>query len=444
MAPSNPRDSYSPFIMDLFIVTGQQQVVQVAAHEFIQSISVELVSEGTWTASIVLFDKDGDFIENLFLAAADDRKILFRWGWDDGSGIEKNPLYQGRIVKYTPDFLADGVIFTLELIPETVVIAALDKKTRSCSEVEKVSDILRNIATERGWITTRDGKSTIEESDGPVGIPLSQKNESDFKFIIEQLLPRAINVAKQAFFFFVDALGIVHFHCAEFQNQFVAAEYIFARNAMGDVIRFAPTEASLFSVLLGGGNAQFTSINSVEGAKLNITTDRKKAFPGGTEQINPDETHFTDLGGKVMARVQLMARTPEELTKLAARQYDILKKRQFKAELEVRGTHAVAVLDYVKVRYVKANGDDHYLSGLFRVQSLRHEVTTGGWVTSMVLFRSGTKAPVTDAPRREGQKKGDIQVRPETQSDVATASTLGVSAAGPGVASRSSLKPVQS
>jgi hypothetical protein len=237
-------------------------------------------------------------------------------------------------------------------------------------------------------------------------------------------------------------LGAVHFHSPEFQRQFVAASYIFARDASGDVIRFAPTDASLFSVLAGGGNAVYTSINSKEGTKSDVATKRTEAFEGGTETINRDETHQSDIGGDVQARVQMVARTPEELVRLAAHNFSKLKKQAYNAELDVRGTHAVGVLDYVEVRYVKQNGQDHYLSGVFRVYQLRHEVTTGGWQTTMTLGRAGTKAPIPDAPQREGQLQGKIPETAETQK-FGVEAQIGASAAGSGPASSTSRKTVR-
>lgn len=64
----------------------------------------------------------------------------------------------------------------------------------------------------------------------------------------------------------------------------------------------------------------------------------------------------------------------------------------YTADLAVKGTHEVIPSNYIGVRYFLHNGKEHYLSGVFKVLQLSHELGGSGWKTSMIVSRYGTKA----------------------------------------------------
>lgn len=404
---SNISDSYKPLVHEIIFVVGDganARLFDIPSHEFLQSINVNLMSTGAWTGTIVLFDQDGDFIENLVLLAGRNRRVLFRWGWDDGRGLESYPLYEGAITFYTPAFTPEGVTLTLDLISSSVIEQVLNKKNGSFEEGLRCSDIVRRIADRNGWNHTdkRTHRDTIETTEGPLEKALSQKNESDLKFIRDKVEKEAVNIDKKAVRFFFDRDNVMHFHSDLFlikqdTDHHFAATYKFARDNMGEVISFQPKDTSIFKVLLGGGNADFTAIDSISGVRTQISSTQTGGLPNSRIEVGQDAGFLSPLFGEKHAKVNLIARDPRELDRLASSRHSRLRSFAYEADLQVLGTHAVQVLDHIKVDYIKRDGRTHYLSGAFHVHSVGQTVDSSGWITDMSMMRSGTRAP-TDVP----------------------------------------------
>ena len=415
---ANISDSYSPLIHEIiFAVDGRQ--FDIPSHEFLQSISVELTSTGAWSGQIVLFDENGDFLENLILLAGSNRRILFRWGWDDGRGLQNYPLYEGAITFFVPEFTPEGVTLTLEIIASNVLKNVLDKKPQETKEKDRCSDIVRRIADANKWPhTVTVGKSvidTIEQTKLPLGKVLSAKDESDLKFIRDKVEKEAINKDDKAVRFFFDHNNVMHFHSDLFlvkqdPKRAYAATYRFARDAMGEVIKFAPKDASVFKGLLGGGNADFTAIDSLAGNRLLLKSTQTAGIEGSRIEVIADSAFQTPLPGNNHAKINLIARDPNELRRLAASRHSRLREFSYMADLDVRGTHAVQVLDTIQVYYIKRDGLSHYLSGEFHVHGISHDVSTSGWTTSMSLMRTGTKPPTPIPGGKTPKQKIDREI----------------------------------
>ena len=429
---ANTLDSYKPLFHEIIFVVGQgrnARFVDIPSHEFLQSINVNLITTGAWTGQIVLFDQDGDFIENLVLLAGRDRRILFRWGWDDGRGLESYPLYQGAITFYTPAFTPEGVTLTLDLISSSVIEQVLDRKTRSFGEGRRCSDIVREIADQNNWVHVdkRTKRDTIETTEGPLEKSLAQKDESDLKFIRDKVEKEAVNLDKKAVRFFFDRDNVLHFHSDLFlikqdNDHHFAATYKFARDAMGEVLSFQPKDTAIFKALLGGANADYIAIDSIGGTKLLIKSTQTKGLPNSRNEVGQDASFQTPLFGTKQAKINLIARDARELDRLAASQHSRLRSFAYEADLQVLGTHAVQALDHIKVDYIKRDGRSHYLSGAFHVHGVTHSVDSSGWVTDMSMMRSGTRPPTdvpsTGTPKQEIDREISGKETRETQGSL--------------------------
>lgn len=405
---ANIPDSHKPLVHEIIFAVGQRgknlRLFGIPSHEFLRSINVDLTSRSAWTGQIVLFDQDGDFIENLVLLAGRSRRILFRWGWDDGRSLEDYPMYEGAITSYTPDFTPEGVTLTLDIVSSTVIEQVLSKRTRSFKEGKLCSDIVREIADDKRnkWIHTIGGADTIETTDTKLAKPISSKDESDLKFLRDKVVKEAVNKDQKAIHFFFDRDNVLHFHSEFFiikqdQNKKFAATYRFARDAMGEVLSFRPTDTSIFKSLLGGANADFDAIDSLAGNRLLIKSTQTGGLPNSRNEVGRDAAFQTPLFGETQSKINLIARDPRELERIAAHRHSVLRETTYTANLQVLGTHAVRLMSHIIVDYIKRDGRSHYLSGEFRVHTVSHTVDSSGWVTDMTLARSGTRSP-TDVP----------------------------------------------
>jgi phage protein D len=400
----NPADSHAPLVIEILFETRGGQLIEIPSHDFLQSFEVQFSDRSSVMGTLTLFDFEGDYLESLFLAEGVSRRVLLRWGYDDGRAITQHPQFVMELTKYTPTFTPEGVELQLNMTSVQSVRQVRDKQSRSWKAGETATSIFREIATEREWrLVDGFGRNTVEESDGFLP-EISQAGESDMNFIRKILLPKAVNVGKRSFKFKIDKDGTAHFHSDTFLNR-VAVIYNFARSAMGDVISFAPTDDSLFNSLRGSGNAVYVAVDSAEGVKTEIETTDTGGIPEAEKVIHPDSAYITDHPGARKARLSITAVTPEELLHKAAQQVDRLREQDFKADLTVKGTHAPQAMDYVTVNYYKHDGHLHYLSGTFLVQSITHTVDSSGWQTQMTLLRSGKRSTEEKTTRQEADRQ---------------------------------------
>lgn len=392
--------------------------------EYLQELSIELVPGGAWTGQLTLFDTDFDTLEKAIIAAERDRNLDIRFGWDDpNDDVQRN--YQGWIVRYQPEFQPNGTILTIEIMARAAGPVVLDKKIRSYPEGSLASDIVRTISFERGWLTSDlFGNQTIEDTTPPLETPFSSKGESDLNFIREQLLRQAQSASgsKSRFLFYFDEEGSVHFHTPEFLPSQTHV-YRFARDINGEVDSFGITDASIFGVLGGGGNTKFSSPTSAQGGTAETASTVSGGINNAGSPNTADAAALPSLGDGTHSYVNILARDPAEVERVAAARFDDYRRLVFQAVLTVRGTHRVRMIDFIQVDVVKTNGELHYLSGLFQVFKIKHTFGAGGtWSTSFEMIRggipqiSGTEpviAAPTITPQVAGENSGSVGISVE-------------------------------
>jgi hypothetical protein len=380
-----PGDSLSPFRAEMVLLSGGV-ATPIRADQFLQSIELEVVTRGAWRATVTLFDPHGDFLESLVIAAGLERDFTFSFGRGPRFPDE-NREFTGRIAFYKPQFEPNGVTLQLDLVPRAVLDAVLDRQLRGFQEGQRISDLVSQIATARGWATLASGRSTIEPTVDAVKEPFASNGESDFQFIDKTLRPQARNSGGEGgYLFYVDPGDVVHFHTPNYLSP-VAHRFRFIRDGSGDVIRFAPADTSIFGALMGGGNSVFGGLSSFEGAATEVTSTQTDGVDGQGMPVESDGGSRLDLGEGVHAYFDLSTRDPEEMKRLAQDRYDTFRRASFQADMEVWGTHRVNPLEFVDIEYIKRDGRAHYLSGRFQVFKITHTVNNGEWTTAYEMMR---------------------------------------------------------
>ena len=362
------------------------QTIPLPWHEFLTEMEVEIVSGGAWTAKMKLFDDQGDRLEKLVIAAGKDRDIDFQWGWSDANNSFQRE-FAGSIMHYVPEFMPHGTVLNFEICARSAFKQVIDKKIRSFAEGKLVSDIVQEIADDRGWNTV------IETTEGNVLQPFNSKGESDFKFIRDILQPQAVNSNGADFLCYFDPDDVFHFHSPSYTGDgqtLVQHNYRYARDSSGDVIAFIPQDNQLFGALYGGGNSLFSSPVSAEGG-----TAEQEGTQGGTGGGAPaavDAAAQASLGDGVHAYLNIVARDGPEVERLTRARAAEFRRYAFKANLRVHGTHRVNVGHYVNVDYTKTDGTPHYLSGNFQVFKTKHTLGVGlGWTTEFEMLREAVE-----------------------------------------------------
>lgn len=386
-------------VMELEIDSGNR-TFQIPAQEFVQSFEIESSTKSAYSGSITLFD-EGDTLENLFIVSGLNRRVRFRWNWSD-LGLANAPLFVGSILRYTPTFMPQGIQFVLEIVPSSLLSTVVDKRVRSFPAGTIISDIVRQIADERGWPTTDvRGSPTIEATGLSIDQPFSTTDESDVAFINNQLRKQAVNAAGVGGYnFYFDTFGAVHFHTKSFLPTKLK-RYLFGRDSGGEVISFTPTDTSLLAMTAGGGNALFrgqSSINAAPVAKDATSTGGLEEQP---EVVEESSTAVPDYGETLHAAVNIMTRDADELDRLAKDRRERARDLYFMAELQVVGTHDVELFDYTQIDYIRRNGQPHYMSGRFRTIKIQHSYSSGGWITTFGASRDGLPPNQEDALARQ-------------------------------------------
>lgn len=417
----NQPDSYAPLFSTLSMTVAGVKT-NIPTQQFLQGLTVDLVGQGSWKGTIELFDADGDYLENLIIGSGFDRQVEFQFGWDDLNSASL-PVYRGSILKYTPTFSVEGIHLRAEVVVTPLLASVVDKRPLFFPANMTASAIFRQIAADRGWRTTDTaGNSTVEDTVGFLD-SYAYRNESDINFVINRLLKQSVNERGEAFRFFFDSAGVVHFHSfkrgGDGNEYDLAAEYIYTADSRGEVIHFAPTDNSFEAALTGGGNANFWGVDSLGGSSLQRTASSLGGVTNESAQTVVGDAAFkTDIApGKENSRTFVQTRDINELARLSASRWSSLANVAYQASLDVRGTHAVDPYDFIKVRYIKKDGSDHYMSGVFQVGSVTHHFGLQGFTTSMALLRMGTRQ-ITGASQIEATTKAAAVVTSDTQSSV--------------------------
>lgn len=395
MAPGSARG----IVVDLEIEVGGRSI-RIPAHEFVESFEIESAITAAYSGTITLFDS-GDTLENLFLVGGLDRKIRLRWNWED-VGLDRSPPFVGTIIRYTPTFMPQGIQFVLEIVPGSLLEAVTNIKTQSFPEGMLISDIVQQIADERGWLTTDErGNPTIE----PVGIsinqPFSISDESVVKFINETLRPQAVNAAGVGgYVFFFDTFGAVHFRTRGSIPP-RKKSYLFARDSAGEVLLFTPTDTNAIALMAGAGNATFRGQSSSDAAPVVLDATVEGGLEDQPEVVEESATAVMDYGQNLQAAINLFGRDAFELDRLAKDVRERAKRLFFKAELQVIGTHDVQLFDLIDVTYLRKNGQPHYLSGRFNVTKIGQTYSSSGWITTFGMYRDGMNPEVKGTLTRQ-------------------------------------------
>lgn len=397
MAFSNNRpDSYLPLTSEMHLLLPGQDPITIPTSDFLESIHVEVFAGGGWTGEIVLFDPAGDFLDLIVASTGINSKITFRYGFDTAS-LADRPLHTASISKLKPEFLPEGTRITMELVQTEVLVAVLDRQDRFFKAGLTATQIFLEIAKSRGWrISDRFNRPTVQDSRADPLEAFVYAGESDIKFIKERILPRAVDDEGNGFMFFFDVDGAAHFHSLRYRSAGTSSapfvlqkEYTYARDSQGEVIRFAPSDDVVDSLIYGGGNNDYVAVDSSAGVGTSLLS---------TAQAGMEGMRLTGVAGAVYrppfdtqphGRINLPAREAADLDRQAQSMWSRIAAEAYTAELEVIGTHACRPNDYVSVRVLRRDGTDHPLGGVFQVFGVENTFNSSGFLTQMKLGRLG-------------------------------------------------------
>lgn len=435
--PNTTRSGDQPLLIEVtFPDESGDTEGEVLSRDFVESFQITVVDRGSWTGQLVLFDRTGDFILSLLSRAGFGHLVRLRWGWDDEFGIERYPSYFGEWVNFQPEFTAEGVRITFELLPLDAAAQAVTKNAepRTFSKGTEITRIVQRIANARGWATVDSfGRSTIQQQPDVVLTEELVKDArlTDYEFILGELIQRMAPKRGGPWYFYLDLYNTVHFHQAapvDDPND-IRVRYRFGQDIMGSVIEFAPSDARFYAALVGGSSAIYRGVDSLTGKRLRLASTDLGGLAGIKELVDAGGEHLTPIPATerseqtAPAAVRgVVARSEKDFVRKVQRHFVKQRREAYPATLVVRGTHAVLPLTTIEVEYIaslreKIGANDrtnaqftHFLSGAFQVHGIEHEVGSSGWQTRFDLRRvgvvgsAGTSA-ILNADKRKSPKR---------------------------------------
>ena len=391
-----PRDSHRAFFVEIIFELSQQREVSIDTTRYFQSLTIEEhTDDGGNKGNLTLFDEEHDVLESIVVTGT--RKMRFRFDWEENRGRRQTPFFNAEITKYTPTFTPEGVSLSLDFISKGYYEQSIDRNRRPLSwpEGTKVSKIVRDLARKHNWRTKDErGRDTVEEVSNPFQQPIQVgKNQTDMDFIREDLLKRATNKNSEAFRVRLDDETdppILHFHSDQFLDEGgVKKTFGFAKGDVEDLISFEPSDLEIFSTLLGGRDSKHDSTDSEQGESKTERSDNPDG--AGKQRVGPNESEQRNLGdSETKSQHSVVAREVRDLQAQARAKISRAKSSNIKAEAQAMGSRDVRPWDLAAFKYEVQPGNPHFLSGIYRVLGVTHELGSDSWTVTYSLQRKGT------------------------------------------------------
>lgn len=373
-------------------VTGRRALLE-------EMVYTETTLGGGNMLEATLFDPDYDRLEELFIRFMN--KVTYRFGWRGIEGRESLER-EGWVWQLQPTIIPmQGSRLKVKMLDRPFANLLQQNVTKPFVEIP-ISQMVGELASDNG-ITDTD----ITRTKG--NHTLRIVNENPYKFIKDTLLPRAITTDNRSNFNFCFVSSRLVFGPPDSHIR-IHRRYIYGRDRLSDLISFAPSFDNAYAIMLGGGNQKSRatdpltkkSIDTVQTDSTNVREPKQ-----APKAINADPNQ----GGSVLARLRAPGRqninriytvpfnTPEEVEAWSKYKRSRAEQMRFSADAEVVGDPNIHPLDYVQILVIKT-GDIRALnfdrdvhrtsSGTYRVQAVTHTVNTGGYTTSMSLFRENS------------------------------------------------------
>lgn len=439
----NPnKDSYAPVTVQLdYKRAADTPVIHIPAQHCLQSVWIEYSASSTfWKGTLTLLDPAETFFKNELFVPAMSAQFAIKWAFtSDPNGMYNAPTYIGRITRIVPSFTTSGIILVFDLVDDNAPAPALDKNRppRAFKAGMKASDIVRKIAEANRWT-----RLSIEETVGTLPELVMTVDETHASFIQDRIVPLSRSDNNRAFKFFTDPqFNRVHFHTDAYPKELAYPEqpqendnagpstfrYVYARDRVGEVESFAPSDNTMFAWMGGGGDGSMQSIDSKGGVPVEHTHTADGGVtppppPGGsaagvpqpparlpgddyTLDIAPPAPEGVGNGYKPEASNKaLSARSVEEATHRAIGSYAAARSRAYQASLTVKGNHWIKPSTVIEVLYFTPGQDKpHYLSGRFNVFQVKHTLDGSGFKTEVEMQRDGLPAQVAGAQKPPGK-----------------------------------------
>jgi len=428
---------------------GEGEGTWIPAHDYVKSLSCSLSVNEAFTAKIEFYDASWEYIENLLLANGIHGRIRFRFGWRLSGGNDLfTPWFEHVIYRYSPAFDITGLTVNVETMTASTFNAVPGGERVSTDDVQQQrtgsiesgnktlwyytgtedvapigaavifgfgygyspprwSSIAKRMADLGGFngggnAVDDDGNPCIEDTvDHPQMDAITQE-VPDLE-LLRRLATEAPYAAyclsaagrRGGYVAWVDVRNRLNFRPPPTRSQASKSipHFQFNRNMRGRVKSFEVQDNDWAIKALGGG---------VGGSRVAADTtdadnpDVDESEDSQTANVWGIEGEYIPSGAEGEERVPLFtteARTVAEAQALARSRYMLHAQYMFRASMTILGDPTLTALNkFVYVRIMRNDAKPHYLSGVYRVVGIEHELGVGEYDTTLQLLRHAVMA----------------------------------------------------
>lgn len=366
------------YVADKVLRSESANGTEVKGPEYIQSFEFnKLDMSGTYT--VVLFDKNWTELEETFNAGAQNVKL--KYGYVTG---KQSALYKSIVSDYTVQYVDSGVMLGINgivtnAIPNTNLVTL---NTGSRNPTEAVKSICRA----QGW------KIGNFDETKDVSLPNSDYftliKDHPISYINLYIAPYARRKSDGMSGFRLVLDPTTHPNTAHFlplsAQETAAKTYVCRKGINSSVISFDVTAKGVF-----GGMGMTGSTTRVQVETIDPITGEVTSSTTSTNEVvsTTGEYSFTLSTQEDVGTSGGM--TGEMAVSAATFGTSLRNSIPFEGTITVLGDPSIAIGDTIRIIVPTSRGDLHISSGKYLVKSISESISSGQYLTSMSVVRTG-------------------------------------------------------
>lgn len=404
--PDNPNYPFIKFGIGDGTQTGGVDL-SVLPPEHIEEFNYERgISDESNVLELTVFDQTAIALEYLLKKIGINKKLYFQYGYPDGP---QSKTYQVKLSEYTID-LSDVTGARLTLQARSVgVIDSISKGGKAKSYTGLISDIVKQIANEEGWLVKGDSIEPTEPVYGDDGKlkTFTRMTTMTAPVFINQVLSKYAVSAK-------DGRGDYKLYFDDTANDKGKSTVYYKPNAYN--VTQDTTSLELPYQFKYGVGSNSTVINfepdfkgNLTDTKANISADMldrvknsiitvdfssesaKNRPTSGDAGVDNTLNTFTFAGS---------AYSKSELENIAATMWYSLADKPYTATLTIIGDPSIIPDQECSILYMLPNGVPHHSSGVYHITKVTDNISGGNYTTELALNRNALT--VTADPNSNG------------------------------------------
>lgn len=330
-------------------------------------------------ATITVYDETSILVENALLSMSPTaKKFKFQYGYVGGEASE---ICECMLISYGSQFTAKGITLTLE----GQVVSSLEALKKQIKPITKsyegkISDVVKQLANENGWIIDTVIETTpLKDNDGNE-IYLCD-NVSPIDFINKTLLKLArsndSNYKGNYLFNIQPKNGKDHivFQPSDYKSSVQKEKNtnFFVGKPNDVVITFEPDYAQFAYALLGGKGTTTVGNNKQSG-----------------EAVSYDSLANGVLGNSSNDTIKLDGNSysPADIDAIAKNMYAKMQHACYPATLETIGILNLCPFDYINISVLLPNNVLHHSSGKYLIMHITQTINGGTFTSTFELMRN--------------------------------------------------------